>query len=270
MINYQELNQEINWLREILEGPCLLRASSPGGRICQFCGETALYDNDRELVAGYSSGSGFLGFSRGHYECHSVPNSSYMRRRPWRYCELCRHDCQIDEAKEINRCWVCASCDGYLDLAPSDKEVILLELAQRRYLFRKEIESEIKEYEPAYEPPEALLRRIFEDQPKHQVVLDYLPDGLYQCSECLEIAGSTWTPRNIYPKTDSLTSLPEAIGVEIVEKKSTCLCEGIVCRKCELGKKRRPISAYYDPESGWWSVPYFTGFSPCHSCSNSE
>lgn len=48
---------------------------------------------------------------------------------------------------------------------------------------------------------------------------------------------------------------------------STCLCDGIDCRRCALGRIRRPISDHFDPESGsFWHTPYFGDPAPCEFC----
>lgn len=71
-----------------------------------------------------------------------------------------------------------------------------------------------------------------------------LPAGLYECSECGAVRGTTATVTDWGPAGE----------------RSTCLCEGMVCSRCGLRKRRRPISDYYDPEDGrWWHVPYFMG-----------
>jgi hypothetical protein len=70
-----------------------------------------------------------------------------------------------------------------------------------------------------------------------------LPNGLYYCRFCGEVAG------------------------HLGEIKSTCLCEGIPCRSCGIGRVRRPISDTYDPATGsFWHVPYFMGMGACRGC----
>ena len=70
-----------------------------------------------------------------------------------------------------------------------------------------------------------------------------LPDGLYYCRFCGEIAG----------QHDGISS--------------TCLCEGIACRWCGIGKIRRPISDHFAPAAGGFRhVAYFGGWSPCRQC----
>lgn len=45
------------------------------------------------------------------------------------------------------------------------------------------------------------------------------------------------------------------------------LCDGIDCRRCALGRIRRPISDHFDPETGrFWHTPYFASIAPCEFC----
>jgi hypothetical protein len=70
-----------------------------------------------------------------------------------------------------------------------------------------------------------------------------LPKGLYYCRFCGEVAG------------------------HLGRSKSTCLCEGIPCRSCGIGRVQRPISNSYDPATGRWShAPYFMGMGACRDC----
>jgi len=46
-----------------------------------------------------------------------------------------------------------------------------------------------------------------------------------------------------------------------------CLCEGIVCRVCRERAIRRPLSNYWDEETGRvWHVPWFAYLRPCAPC----
>ena len=84
-----------------------------------------------------------------------------------------------------------------------------------------------------------------------------LPAGLYPCGECGAVRGET---RELPDDWD-----PDEEGETIT---STCLCDGLPCLSCETGRRRRPISDYYDPEDGqWWHVPWFMGHSrECRDC----
>ena len=81
-----------------------------------------------------------------------------------------------------------------------------------------------------------------------------LPRGLHYCASCGAVRGSMTIREN----------------GEVVEMKSTCFCEGLVCTKCGCRRRRRPISDYFDPEDGqWWHVPYFMGMvRTCRECRN--
>ena len=79
-----------------------------------------------------------------------------------------------------------------------------------------------------------------------------LPDGLYVCDQCGEARG--------------VTTATDRFGHSWHE--STCLCEGLICTRCGLRKRRRPISNYYDLRDGeWWHVPHFAGLArECRDC----
>jgi hypothetical protein len=70
-----------------------------------------------------------------------------------------------------------------------------------------------------------------------------LPKGLRYCHFCGEVAG------------------------HLGKAKSTCLCEGIPCRYCGVGRVRRPTSDQYVPATGgFMHSPYFMGMSGCRDC----
>jgi hypothetical protein len=70
-----------------------------------------------------------------------------------------------------------------------------------------------------------------------------LPDGLHYCRFCGGVVGRHG------------------------DIKSTCLCEGIACRYCGIGRVRRPTSDHYVPASGrFMHSPYFTGMGGCRDC----
>jgi hypothetical protein len=81
-----------------------------------------------------------------------------------------------------------------------------------------------------------------------------LPRGLYRCENCGAIRG--------------VTRVRAYDGIHMVELKSVCFCEGLVCRKCGRRRIRRPITDYYDPADGRWiHVPYFAAqFGLCRKC----
>jgi hypothetical protein len=70
-----------------------------------------------------------------------------------------------------------------------------------------------------------------------------LPDGLHYCRFCGGVAG------------------------QLGDIKSTCLCEGIPCRYCGIGRVRRPTSDHYVPATGrFMHSPYFMGMGGCRDC----
>jgi hypothetical protein len=70
-----------------------------------------------------------------------------------------------------------------------------------------------------------------------------LPKGLYYCRFCGEVAG------------------------HLGASESTCLCEGIPCSYCGIGRNRRPTSDHYDAVTGrFWHSPYFIGMAGCRHC----
>jgi hypothetical protein len=70
-----------------------------------------------------------------------------------------------------------------------------------------------------------------------------LPDGLHYCRLCGGVAG------------------------RVGEIKSTCLCEGIACRHCGIGRVERPTSDQYVPATGrFMHSPYSMGMGGCRDC----
>jgi hypothetical protein len=75
-------------------------------------------------------------------------------------------------------------------------------------------------------------------------VIDLLPDGLSVCRFCGAVRGTT------------------AGGRE-----SLCLCDGITCRYCGLGRTFRPCSDHFEWQTrSFWHMPYFGGWHPCDPC----
>jgi|HubBroStandDraft_5_1064220.scaffolds.fasta_scaffold627136_1 hypothetical protein len=88
-----------------------------------------------------------------------------------------------------------------------------------------------------------------------------VPDGYIRCEVCGEFNGTTdasnlsWA--DAWPQTGPITV--------------TCICYGILCRRCEKTKIHRPISNTYYPESNEvWHHPYFEGLDPCGNCHRDE
>jgi hypothetical protein len=84
-----------------------------------------------------------------------------------------------------------------------------------------------------------------------------IPAGLRKCHQCGEYRGRGIVPSH---RHDLLDIVPVS-----------CLCQGIVCRYCKRRAIHRPISNYYDGETGQvWHVPYFAYDVPCPDCRPAE
>ncbi len=80
------------------------------------------------------------------------------------------------------------------------------------------------------------------------------PIGLRRCRQCGELYGRT------YYGTPYDRIFLEAVTV-------TCLCKGIVCHWCKKNAIHRPISNYFDEETGTiWHVPHFGFLARCREC----
>jgi hypothetical protein len=81
-----------------------------------------------------------------------------------------------------------------------------------------------------------------------------VPHGLVRCEACGELRGSGYAPDPPDHKTVSRVTV-------------SCLCDGLICGNCGEGRIHRPISNYYDEETGKvWHVPYFMAMKPCGVC----
>ena len=78
-----------------------------------------------------------------------------------------------------------------------------------------------------------------------------IPKGLTRCPDCGELRG-TFLYRDRWG--EAITPV-------------RCICDGITCRGCGTNKIRRPISNYYDEETGRvWHTPYFGAMFTCDAC----
>jgi len=76
-------------------------------------------------------------------------------------------------------------------------------------------------------------------------------DRLLRCPQCGELEGEALTH-----DWDGWSYMPVS-----------CLCDGIVCRYCRHGAIHRPISNFYDEETGnVWHVPWFGFELACRRC----
>ncbi len=91
-----------------------------------------------------------------------------------------------------------------------------------------------------------------------------IPPGLTRCPVCGEYRGSILVRYLDWNEPPDASELDEEIDV-------TCLCEGILCRRCEKNKIHRPISNSYDPETGTIRHhPWFSYLKPCNECRSGE
>lgn len=94
-----------------------------------------------------------------------------------------------------------------------------------------------------------------------------IPEGLVKCEVCGEYRGRimskdlNWS--DSFDKENKEKS-DEYLGV-------SCLCDGVLCRRCKTNKVHRPISNSYDEKSNSVSHwPYFAGMMPCIECKKYE
>jgi hypothetical protein len=81
-------------------------------------------------------------------------------------------------------------------------------------------------------------------KPEPMEVIDVLHNGLAVCDFCGAVRGTTRGGRV-----------------------SLCLCDGIACRYCGLGRTYRPCSDHFDWRTRtFWHMPYFGAGHPCDPC----
>ena len=91
-----------------------------------------------------------------------------------------------------------------------------------------------------------------------------VPKWLVKCEVCSCYKGTRYVRKR---KKDQ-----DALDKEIIEEgeksmEVQCLCDGILCSKCKKNMIYRPISNYYDEETGKiWHRPYFGYLIPCAEC----
>ena len=251
-----ELERDREWFKQILaNGP---RGELPlaGGKVCQGCGKLGFYEGAEEhSAAHWECGGDFLAFDTGHEACSQVPYSSDTRHRGWRYCEVCRVRVQADSFARCGHFWLCVPCEARIVEAEQLPGEVLGDLAQRRKEIRGLLALERRE-EPGERPaPDPNLIRAKPVPP----LPGGLPLGLETCGGCGQIRGIA----------------PRPIGDGIKPVKSTCFCEGLVCRRCGRRRARRPISEYFSVLDGhWWHVPAFASMlqlcQPCNRARNEE
>jgi hypothetical protein len=77
-----------------------------------------------------------------------------------------------------------------------------------------------------------------------------VPKGFNQCVLCGEYKGKAKVEGKIWVVT--------------------CLCDGMLCRKCGVTRIHSPVSNYFDKDTGkCWHIPYF-GSTVCDRCDTSR
>ena len=99
-----------------------------------------------------------------------------------------------------------------------------------------------------------------------------IPGGMEQCHVCGEYRGWAKAKELDWEDFDIDGNIVEGICPDPEEiLTASCLCSGILCRRCQKNKIHRPTSNSYDPNSnsiGHW--PYFSGMAPCKECAERE
>ena len=117
----------------------------------------------------------------------------------------------------------------------------------------------------------SFMTKSISNEPKHHSAHEHhgaptnssivaIPRGLVRCEVCLEYRGAV---RN--------DDLPTASQREEAVVAVLCICDGIPCRKCETGRRHRPISNYWDEARGALiHCPWFSAQVPCGQCRAEE
>ncbi len=86
------------------------------------------------------------------------------------------------------------------------------------------------------------------------VALGLIPDGLVRCKVCGELHGR------------GLARDPPD-GARITPVSVSCLCDGLVCGRCRVGRLHRPITNHYDERTGQViHMPWFSVWRECSVC----
>lgn len=81
-----------------------------------------------------------------------------------------------------------------------------------------------------------------------------IPNGLTRCGTCGELKGTF-----LYPEFNA--------GGKLIPTTVLCLCDGLICESCGKGRSHRPISNYYNEETGKViHAPYFMAEQHCSEC----
>ena len=221
-----------------------------GAKVCQPCGELATWESAEGHAAGHVHGGDFVGFSAGHAHCECSPYPAHLRRRPYRYCEVCLERIEPRPRARRGLSWLCEGCARLIDASGHDTGAVLDDLALRRF-------ARIGGHRPHRGEGPALPDEAgivgFSDLRDVPPPEGWLPEGLYLCVVCGEARGEAPFP---------------GAGGEIVRQPSRCVCDGPACVRCGRPRSHPPISDHYDRHLGaWLHVAHFVGMKPyCDAC----
>ncbi len=212
-------------------------------KVCQVCGELATVTTWEEWCAAHTEGGEFKGFRDGHERCNLLADGGFAARA-YRFCEICRATVSHVAERRLGLAWACPCCEVRVREAGHDPLLVLADLARLRF--------EAAERTAAGTAAGMLDPSGWPEGPRVAPPPDWLPPGLYPCPDCTLIRGRAWVA---------------GFDGKLMQAKSTCLCEGITCRRCGDTRIHRPISDYYNLADGrFWHVPHFVGMFPCREC----
>ncbi len=230
------------WLQEVIERDPAELGDWRQGKVCQVCGAIATVGRWQEWVAGHAEGGEFVGVRDRHASCQDVPPGGFAER-PYRFCEVCQKKVRHEADRRIGLSWICASCERRIRKSGHDLGTVLAELARLR--FHHFEQSPARRRRPKIDDSIRIGKRVAPPA-------GWLPPGLYPCETCGEVRGAT-----LWVSYDGA----------IVPAKSTCICEGIVCKQCGERTRHRPITNLYRLQDGYfWHYPYFAGWGGCPEC----
>jgi len=215
------------------------------GKVCQVCGEIATVASWPEWVAAHAEGGEFLGLGEEHERCGAIATGAFAQRT-FRYCEICQGEVAHALERRVDLTWICELCERTPRRSGHEIGRVLEELCHRRF--------DHYERHPAA-PPAEIDHRSWPQGERVAPPAGWLPPGLFVCEVCGTVRGETFA------------SKADGVG----PWRSTCLCEGPLCKRCGVHRVRRPISSYYKPTDGrFWHVPHFMGIAPCRACREEE
>lgn len=82
-----------------------------------------------------------------------------------------------------------------------------------------------------------------------------VPPGLSRCPVCNEYRGTI----GIDDESPHSRVKGDLLSVQ-------CICDGILCRRCNVNRIHRPISNVWTERGGFGHVPYFAAWGSCNEC----